>query len=232
MMLPIRWPVSDDPRIAFGDWDEEKHPRDEKGRFAVVAEGPSGFVTDAGASHTLKGTGGTPDVTLPRYGVWQQTSRGRHEVVHVTDDLDEARSRVGLEPHQKAESDEGLKPAKALPPPSSRGGLKPEGSDDFSAVRSQAQQDALNTARARVKEEQGAVAKTQPGTRDHEFARAELKHQQDLTKRLDAAFRAKQNLAIAKSSGASKATIARRRDEAWRADEAVRRARTQKPQKS
>lgn len=33
-MLPIRWAIPDHPSMAFGDWDESKHPRNDKGEFA------------------------------------------------------------------------------------------------------------------------------------------------------------------------------------------------------
>jgi hypothetical protein len=38
--------------------------------------------------------------TLPRYGVWTDLGRGKPEVFHVTDDLEEARGKLG-QPRQK-----------------------------------------------------------------------------------------------------------------------------------
>lgn len=65
--------------------------RTEGGGLTVVFEHPNGYVTDMGETLTLKCEDKTAcDYTLDRYGVWMKES-GKFRVVHVTDNLDDAK---------------------------------------------------------------------------------------------------------------------------------------------
>jgi hypothetical protein len=86
----------------LAEWDEDKHPRDDKGRFGtdggvkVVHAHANGFVTDSGGEQVVTDAKtGEHITTLQRYGVWKDRGDGKHEVVHVTSDLDEAKRVAG-----------------------------------------------------------------------------------------------------------------------------------------
>ncbi len=59
----------------------------------VVHQTSKGFVTDFGEPikySNEKGEGGE----IPRYGVWKRSTRGKMEVIHTTNDLDEAKGKL------------------------------------------------------------------------------------------------------------------------------------------
>jgi hypothetical protein len=66
----------------------------------IVHQTETGFVTDFGKPQEMTDTRTGETTTLPRYGVWKDLGRGKPEVFHVTDDLEEARGKLG-QPRQK-----------------------------------------------------------------------------------------------------------------------------------
>jgi hypothetical protein len=50
-----------------------------------------GFVTDFGGPLVFKRVDDGTTLTVPRYGVWQATRQGKVQVVHVCQDLAEAK---------------------------------------------------------------------------------------------------------------------------------------------
>ncbi len=103
--------------------------------------------------------------------------------------------------------------------------FNPDQPRDENGRWTQASEDALATAKFRVKEETGAVEKTAqwPDSADHKFARSELKHQQGLVQRLEAkksiamAFQAEKSVKGAKDRD-------EKRDAHWKAHEAFQKA--------